>query len=196
MLAEDATARTSLAALAQLDTNGDKSIDESDARFGELRVWVDANSNGRTDTGELRTLREGGITSIGLVARNVDNSLKVGNNLMIATATFTRTNGMIATVGDVGLAYKPGIPVAVADTTSGAVPPFDIWSDLIGDTAKTGALYAVEPSAHADIANAAAQLASALSGFAPGRSTGELDRRVRVDEGRDWIAADRHYALA
>jgi hypothetical protein len=61
MLAEDPKARTSLAALARLDSNGDKVIDATDARFAELKVWIDDNANGSTDAGELRTLGDAAL---------------------------------------------------------------------------------------------------------------------------------------
>ncbi len=41
-------------------------IDKNDSRFSDLRVWIDANHNGKTDSGELKTLDELGITSISL----------------------------------------------------------------------------------------------------------------------------------
>ena len=110
LLAEDPLTRSSLAALAKLDSNGDKVIDAKDARFGELRVWVDANSNGITDAGELKTLAELDIQSIGLDAHNRSDSVKPGANLLVATATYTLTNGMIRTVGDAALAYHPSQP--------------------------------------------------------------------------------------
>ncbi len=61
-------------ALKQLDDNvnsetseiGDGVIDKNDSRFSDLRVWIDANHNGKTDSGELKTLDELGITSISL----------------------------------------------------------------------------------------------------------------------------------
>ncbi|MCX4375867.1 MAG: hypothetical protein OSJ61_06810 [Lachnospiraceae bacterium] len=61
-------------ALKQLDDNvnsetgeiGDGVIDKNDSRFSDLRVWIDANHNGKTDSGELKTLDELDITSISL----------------------------------------------------------------------------------------------------------------------------------
>ena len=54
------------AVLEKLDTNGDGKIDAQDADFGKLRVWIDANGNGVTDPGELKTLSELSIVSISL----------------------------------------------------------------------------------------------------------------------------------
>lgn len=46
------------AALAAYDTNGDGVIDQNDAVFAQLRVWVDSNSDGHVDPGELLSLSQ------------------------------------------------------------------------------------------------------------------------------------------
>jgi hypothetical protein len=51
-------------ALAQYDLNGDGVIDSSDAIWNNLLLWVDANHNGVTDAGELRSIRASSITAI------------------------------------------------------------------------------------------------------------------------------------
>ena len=104
---EDPKAKSDLEALARLDNNDDDVIDAKDARFGELKVWVDANDNGKTESGELRTLAEVGITGLSLTARAHSATAKPGENIVISTATFTRENGSTGTVGNVALAYVP-----------------------------------------------------------------------------------------
>ena len=105
--AEDPDAASDLEALAVLDNNNDGVLDKKDVRFGELRVWQDANGNGITDAGELKTLTELGITQIGLRAQNREGTAGVGDNVLLSTATFKRENGSTGTVGNVALAYKP-----------------------------------------------------------------------------------------
>ena len=74
-------------------------MDASDAAFGELRVWQDLNQDGISQAGELRTLDELGIASIELTATEV-NADQNGNTIL-ATATFTRSDGGTGTAGTV-----------------------------------------------------------------------------------------------
>ena len=102
-------AKSGLDALAALDSDKNGSIDSKDARFGELKLWVDANGNGVTDSGELQSLADRGIASIGLAARAAaDSKVKIGRNALLATSTFTRTDGSIGSVGDAALAFRAG----------------------------------------------------------------------------------------
>ena len=106
---EKEDAMSALEGLAKLDSNNDGKLDSSDARFGELRIWADRNQNGVTDAGELLTLTAAGLTSIKLTATAArDYTIKAGDNAVISTATFTRTNGSIGTLGNVSLGYVPG----------------------------------------------------------------------------------------
>lgn len=52
------------AELARFDTNRDGMVDASDPRFWQLQIWVDGNSNGETDPGELAALAQLGITGL------------------------------------------------------------------------------------------------------------------------------------
>jgi hypothetical protein len=48
------------------DTNGDGKLTAADASWREFRVWQDADQDGVTDAGELKTLDQMGFTEIGL----------------------------------------------------------------------------------------------------------------------------------
>ena len=61
-------ARTDLEGLRHFDTNGDGVLDAADAQWGKFRVWQDADGDGVSDEGELRTLEEAGIRSISLMS--------------------------------------------------------------------------------------------------------------------------------
>jgi len=86
-------------ALAALDSNGDNLIDASDAAFSSLRIWIDRNSDGFTDTGELRTLADLSIQSIGLARTDLSND----PDGIRSTGTFTFTDGTTATIAAIDL---------------------------------------------------------------------------------------------
>jgi hypothetical protein len=132
-LSEVKGARSDLEGLAALDANHDGTIDAKDARFGELKVWADRNRDGTTQPGELMTLADAGIAAIGLKATAMPaQALAVGSNAVLATATFTRTNGRLATLADVALAFRPLAPVKTVTKLAsndpgdlGAASPYD-----------------------------------------------------------------------
>ena len=53
-------------ALAQYDLNQDGVIDAKDSIFTELKIWQDANSDGRSQADELKSFKDAGIVSINL----------------------------------------------------------------------------------------------------------------------------------
>ena len=113
LASENMAARSGLQGLAWLDSNNDGVVDANDARFGELRVWQDRNGNGVTDAGELRSLADAGISSISLNMRGLEGHSKLDNNAVVATTSFTRTDGTAGTAADVSLAYRPAAAPAL-----------------------------------------------------------------------------------
>jgi hypothetical protein len=107
-LTEKPGARSDLDALSALDSNRDRKIDATDLRFGELKVWVDANRNGFTDAGELRTLQSLNIASIALAGAATQQTVKPGENILLATGSFTLNDGTVRSLGDAALAFEPG----------------------------------------------------------------------------------------
>lgn len=86
------------------DTNSDNVLDVSDNQFSQFRVWQDANGDGITDDGELKTLAEAGIASINLNTALTDwNS---GGNHVTGFTTFQKTDGTNGWAADVGLGYE------------------------------------------------------------------------------------------
>lgn len=79
------------AALAQYDSNADGVIDTSDAVFAELLVWQDLNQDGLSQSEELTTLADAGITSIDLNATFIDQM--VGENYLSHESTFQSASG-------------------------------------------------------------------------------------------------------
>ncbi|MEP5451835.1 type I secretion C-terminal target domain-containing protein [Roseibium sp.] len=81
----------SLEALSSLDSNGDGVINADDAAFGDIKVWQDANSDGVTQDGELKSLSDHGIDAIDLDAAAFNQS--VDGNTVFAEGSFTRDDG-------------------------------------------------------------------------------------------------------
>jgi hypothetical protein len=86
------TAANGYQALQQHDTNADGQINSQDAVYSQLRVWQDANQDGISQTAEMRTLAQLGISSIGVQGTFETTQLGQGNS-QIASGTFTRTDG-------------------------------------------------------------------------------------------------------
>jgi hypothetical protein len=136
-LASGGNAVDGFAALAAQDTNADGVVNALDANFANLRIWqdtnqdglsfVDANSNGIFDAGEvseLKTLTELGIASI-KVAKTENSQLLPNGNEIADLGTFTRTDGSVGGMGatsklaDVNLAsdtFHRSIPNALSTT--------------------------------------------------------------------------------
>jgi hypothetical protein len=85
--------------LKQYDSNADNKITSVDAQFANLRVWVDADSDGQTDAGELKTLASLGITQINLAATALTSTYLNGNRVS-DTSSFVM-GGATRTVSDV-----------------------------------------------------------------------------------------------
>jgi hypothetical protein len=67
--------------------------------FAALRVWRDFDQDGVADAGELASLANAGIASLGLAATPMDQDTPQGNHLL-AHGTFTRANGTTGTMFD------------------------------------------------------------------------------------------------
>jgi hypothetical protein len=91
-------------ALAALDSNHDGHITAADAQFGQLRVWVDANHNGRTDAGELKGLADLGITSLNLT--HVPGDHVDHGNVIGLLASYTTADGRDHQMADVWFARE------------------------------------------------------------------------------------------
>lgn len=89
--------------LAQHDSNGDGKIDAQDADWSKLQVWQDANGDGISQTGELKSVDALGITAIGLAT--TPSTVAVGDNILGATGSYVR-NGETGLAADIQLAVN------------------------------------------------------------------------------------------
>lgn len=97
---------TDLQALAsEFDTNIDGKLDSGDTQFAKFRVWKDSNGNGETDAGELMTLVQAKVASVGLQSNPV--SFDIEGNKVAGFATYTKTDGTTGRLADTGFAYDP-----------------------------------------------------------------------------------------
>jgi hypothetical protein len=87
-------------ALKALDTNADGVINTQDLSFAELRIWQDANSNGRTDAGELRALANSGVQSINVGYAN-SSHIDPQGNVHRQVGSYTTTDGQSRGATDV-----------------------------------------------------------------------------------------------
>ena len=92
--------------LAAFDENGDRLIDARDGAFARLSVWQDANQNGVTDEGELRSLTDRGIVSISLASVLTGNAPSNEENVVYARTTAMLSDGSAAGVDDVFFTFE------------------------------------------------------------------------------------------
>ncbi|WP_284736141.1 calcium-binding protein, partial [Dongia deserti] len=102
---ENETANAGLAELKLFDSNQDGIIDSQDAGFTSFRLWVDGDSDGFTDQGELRTLAELGITSLGTATKS--GYQYFGDSYIAKTAIFTMADGSSSQMGEAWFRYDP-----------------------------------------------------------------------------------------
>ncbi len=101
LLVNGAHAANGYQALAALDTNHDGVLNAADDHYKDLKVWVDANHNGKTDSGELHSLAELGIVSLNLKATATDQGSN--GNWIGMVSSYTTADGHQHQMADVWL---------------------------------------------------------------------------------------------
>jgi hypothetical protein len=94
------------AALSVLDDpvvggNNDGMVDAKDARFGELRLWTDANGDGTSQAGELRSLADAGVSALPLQCIHSGSEIDAHGNDLRMRGSFVRDDGTQGTLIDV-----------------------------------------------------------------------------------------------
>jgi hypothetical protein len=145
VLADGSKAQDGWAALAAMDSNGDGKVDAQDAAFGQLRVWQDANGNGVTDAGELKSLGDLGIASLNTGHDN--RSVEQNGNTLQGFGSFTTTDGATHQVAD---AWLQSTTESYAVNDSGKLTLLDNHMQLdLSKVTGTQALTEVDMSADA-----------------------------------------------
>ncbi|MFT0214079.1 hypothetical protein VQ643_16000, partial [Pseudomonas sp. F1_0610] len=93
-------AKNGFEALASLDTNGDGIVDANDKDFNKIKVWQDKNGDGKTDAGEMLTLKELGIKGLN-TGYQLKNETVEGGNVLAEVGTFIREDGATGLMGDI-----------------------------------------------------------------------------------------------
>lgn len=111
-------ARTGFEALKTLDTGsgaagsagaGDNIFNADDAAFSQVRLWQDfLIADGLSQTHELFTLAQKGVSGISLVASGTTINLGNGNTVS-GTAVVTRTNGSNTVAGTVSVSVESSV---------------------------------------------------------------------------------------
>jgi hypothetical protein len=142
-LADGTRAAHGYAALAQLDSNHDGAISAADAVFKDLRVWVDANHDGKTDAGELKSLVDVGVVSLDLHA--IAGTAVDHGNLLGLVSSMTMSDGAQHQMADVWFAKEKVAAPTVQLSELLAAPAAEV---LAHDAAQSATAGAAAPAAH------------------------------------------------
>lgn len=99
------------------DSNNDEVLDAADDHWEDFRIWQDANQNGESDIGEMRTLDELGVSSIELTS---DNHLRIfkDGSMTFGTNNVHYTDGTIGVGEDFAFVHEV-LGRKVIETVSG-----------------------------------------------------------------------------
>ena len=131
-------ARTDLEGLVAFDSNNDGKLSALDQHWGRFRVWIDADSDGFADTGELRSLAEAGVAEIGL-AHSAPGGVSGGNEVF-GYGSFKMADGSVRNFADA----KFGTDAQIARSVPGEAKP--LVFNLVGNAVHTIAASAVDVS--------------------------------------------------
>ncbi len=102
-LADGNQASNGFEALKALDGNNDGKIDSADAAFASLRIWIDADGDGYSQSTELLTLATVGVVAIN-TAYSASTLIDANGNAHRQIGSYTRADGSAAAAEDVWFA--------------------------------------------------------------------------------------------
>jgi VCBS repeat-containing protein len=124
---------TDLEGLAvRFDTNLDGVFNASDAAYADFAVWQDANQNGVSDSGEVISLEQLGITSIQLQSDGVQSAPADGVAVQ-GSASASTADGRTLLIHDVLFSYVEAEQQVVEPTNDVAIMPMDAAAALLRD---------------------------------------------------------------
>jgi hypothetical protein len=119
VLADGSRANDGYQALAELDSNHDGVISQADTAYGELGVWVDGNSDGLSQSAEIHSLSEMGITQVS-TQTTTGGGVDKGNILGL-TSSYQTSDGASHAAADVWFQTAPAAGTGLAGGLSGQV---------------------------------------------------------------------------
>jgi hypothetical protein len=205
-LASGSKADNGYDALRELDSNHDGVISQLDAGFKDLSVWVDSNSDGVSESSEIKSLMDLHIAQIGLTA-SVDGSNDNGN-IVGLTSSYQTTDGATHAAADVWfVADKAGSVISSIDTTDArlvdqaiaalaTVSPQEadtMKQDLVGDSpfvASTRLTDHAVDSSKVDLRTRVSSLASAMGSFETTNAIGDQSAQLALASNAGQVAVD------
>lgn len=80
-------------------------IDYRDDRFSELKIWQDLNGDGISQSNELKTLKEAGISRLNLSHSKTYKDLGDGNSIT-HIGSFVRNDGTTSSMADINFSVN------------------------------------------------------------------------------------------
>ena len=147
-------AQNGFVALAQHDLNADGVINVKDEVFSELQIWVDADHDGLTDQGELKSLLELNVASLSL---NSQQGTQIDNgNLLGLTSSWTGSEGTMHDLADVffaSISLETLVQQATAKLDLDADPAANVQNVHLADVLATDQKLMVIKTGSNDVVN-------------------------------------------
>ena len=135
VMSDGKRAENGVEALKDLDSDNNNIINQYDELWGELRIWHDENSNGKTEEGELSLLSDWDIQSISLDFAEINLKDEADNKILFESEVVLE-NGERRKVADIDFQNDKGIYNELAgeisaETAADVVYPTEISTSVI-----------------------------------------------------------------
>ncbi|MEO0414382.1 MAG: Ig-like domain-containing protein, partial [Verrucomicrobiota bacterium] len=105
---------------AAFDSNQDGVLSAEDEQFDSFKLWQDADGNGQVGEGEMITLEEAGIESIGLVSDGESYTAADGDVTVHGESQVTYSDGSTGIAADAEFTYDNSFETAELEITTDA----------------------------------------------------------------------------